>query len=102
MKKYTVNQLRRKLLEQGDQHFSMRNMKARGETVRWSYVIRMNENFDQFLIRYSGKLGFAVWYIMEDGAGNLSMNPLPEWHLLYKKLQKEYREKGNNNPNPSI
>lgn len=102
MKKYTVNELRRTFIAQGDQHFSMRNMKARGETIRWSYAVRMNENGDQFLVRYSGKLGFAVWYISESGDGKLHMNPLPDWHLYYHRLKKEYELKGMLNRNQKL
>jgi len=93
MKKYTVNQLRREFIAQGHPHFALRNMKIRGETVRHSYVVRYNENGDLFLVRYSGKLGFAVWYISQDGNGKLHMNALPDWHPTYKKYQKEYRNK---------
>lgn len=94
MKKYTVNELRRAFISQGDQHFSMRNMKARGETIRRSYLVRMNENEDLFLVRYSGKMGFAVWYISEDGDGKLHMNQLPEWHLTYRRYFKDCKMKG--------
>lgn len=102
MKKYTVNELRRAFISQGDQHFSMRNMKARGETIRWSYAVRMNENGDLFLVRYSGKLGFAVWYISESSDGKLHMNPLPDWHLYYHRLKKEYELKGMLNRNQKL
>ncbi len=94
MKRYNINELRRTFLEQGHPHFQFRNMKIRGETLRWSYVIRYNENGDLFLIRYAGKLGFAVWYISQDGNGKLHMNELPDWHLTYRKYYKEYKNKG--------
>ena len=93
MKSYTVNSLRRALLEQGHPHFETRNLKARGESVRFSYLTRYNENYDLFLIRYAGKLGFAVWYVSEDGNGKLHLNELPDWHLTYRKFHKEYRDK---------
>lgn len=89
MKRYTLNEIRRIFIAQGDPHFSMRNMKARGETIRFSYKVKINEYADLFLIRYSGKLGFAVWLITEDKDGKLHMNPLPEWHLTYQKYLKE-------------
>lgn len=93
MKKYTVNELRRAFIAQGHPHFALKNMKIRGETVRLSYLVRYNENEDLFLIRYAGKLGFAVWYISQDGNGKLHMNKLPEWHLTYRKYKRIYRKK---------
>ena len=93
MKDYTVCSLRRALLEQGHPHFTKRNMRARGETIRFSYLLRRNENHDLFLVRYTGKLGFAVWYVSEDGTGKLHLNELPEWHLTYRKLYKMYKDK---------
>lgn len=93
MKDYTVCSLRRAMLEQGHPHFTQRNMKARGETIRFSYLLRRNENHDLFLVRYAGKLGFAVWYVSEDGTGKLHLNELPEWHLTYRKFYKMYKDK---------